>query len=376
MVEPSSFRLDEGYPTTRHNARSNIQFGNPQGSAQVNCRPLRIRYSKQSCHLLSVLTLEMFMRWLLPSMLLGALILLQVPLVSGAGDKDKDKKADGKAETKDKEHILVVPPVGDKEVKLIDYRFTAGTKRLALTEASVKPKTPAGPEYFEFRDDKSTTYKNGIFTYIPLASLRKIAYDREKKTVSVVALNDAGEDVTLNGSTNFANRNRLTIEAEAIIDGLGAASIKYNGGIEKGGLQSVAFPSPKASEKVKGSPSVITADDKEKSKHTAYDVQPVYLVDGEYRIVPYIMFKKTVKVDMHKLAGFRFIPSEDKKKLSTDYEVTLRDGAKHTLSILTAVENDKKKMTLVGLIGRVPVGYKLFSVDAIFEYRAEDAKKE
>ena len=122
---------------------------------------------------------------------------------------------------------------------------------------------------------------------------------------------------------------------------------------------------------------VITADDKEKTKHGAQDVQPVWLVDGQYRIVPYLAFKKTVKIDMDKIAGWRFVPSEDKKKLSHDYEVTLKDGAKHTLTILTTVELDKKKsMTFVGLIGRVPVGYKLFMLDAIYEFRAAvDEKK-
>jgi hypothetical protein len=98
-------------------------------------------------------------------------------------------------------------------------------------------------------------------------------------------------------------------------------------------------------------------------------------VDGQYRVVPYLMFKKTVKVDMDKLASLRFVPSVDKKKASTDYEVTLKDGAKHTLSLLTSVETDKKKMMLVGLIGRVEVGYKLFSTDAISEFRlSADAK--
>jgi hypothetical protein len=65
------------------------------------------------------------------------------------------------------------------------------------------------------------------------------------------------------------------------------------------------------------------------------------------------------------------MPAESKKQASSDYEVTLKDGAKHTLSLLTTVDSgNKKPMTLVGLVGRVPVGYKLFSLDAIYEYRA------
>jgi hypothetical protein len=295
------------------------------------------------------------------------LFILMLALPASAGDKDK-KTPD--KETPKGDYLLVVPPAGGKEVKLVDYRFTVGTRRLALNGD-----TKNGSVYFDFREEKSTTYKNGIFTLIPLTSLKKIDYDREKKTVTVTAIKDNGEEAKLVGTTKFATSNKITIEAEAVLGDLGNATVKFNGGIDTG-LQSVAFPAPKPAPKVKGTPALLIADDKEKTKHTAFDIQPLYLVDGQYRVVPYLMFKKTVKIDMDKLAGFRFVPSEDKKKASNDYEVTLKDGAKHTLSILASVEADKKKMTLIGMIGRVDVGYKLFSLDAINEYRAEEAKKE
>jgi len=284
-----------------------------------------------------------------------------------AGDKDKSGKKDDK-----NNYLIVVPPTGGKEVKLVDYRFTLGTRHFSLNgDAKAK-----GPEYLEFREEKSTTYKNGIFTLIPLTSLKKISYDAEKKSVTVVALKDNGEDATLVGTTKFAGTNKVTIEAEAVLEGLGNATVKFNGGVDKGGMQSVTFPAPKAGDKVKGSLATVIADDKEKSKHTAFDIQPLYMADGQYRVAPYLMFKKTVKVDMDKMAGFRFVPSDDKKNGSNDYEVTLKDGAKHTLSLLKAIEADGKKMTLVGLLGRVEVGYKLFSTDAISEYQADAGGKD
>lgn len=280
-----------------------------------------------------------------------------------------DKKEPGKKEA-EKSFLLVVPPTGGKEVKLVDWRFTHGTRRLDMTgnaPKDPKAKTPAGSEFLEFREEKSTTYKNGIYTFIPLASLRKLDYDRDKKTVAAVAVKDDGADATLVGSTKAVS-NKITIEAEAILDGLGAATVKFQGGIDKG-LFSVAFPAPKPADKVKGTPAVVTADDKEKTKHIVADLQPLYLVEGQYRVVPYLMFKKTVKIDMDKLFGLRYVPPEDKKKASSDYEVTLKDGVKHTLSLITAVELEKKKtMTFVGFIGRVPVGYKLFMLDSIYEF--------
>ncbi len=309
------------------------------------------------------------MRWFSWLVFAGAAL-----LSAGVQAGDQDKKDPEKSDDK-KPYILVVPPAGGKEVKLVDWRFTHGTRQLAFTgDAAVTPKGKA-PEFLEVREEKTTTYKNGIFTFVPLTSIRKLTYDREKKLFAAVAISDSGEDVTLGGSTKFTS-NKITIEAEALLDGLGAATVKFHGGIDKG-LHSVAFPTPKAPEKAKGAAAIVTADDKEKTKHTAHDLRPVWLVDGQYRVLPYMMFKKTVKVDWDKLAGFRFVPSEDKKKISTDYEITLKDGVKHTLSILSTVELEKKKtMTFVGLVGRVPVGYKLFMLDAIYEYKlAEDEKK-
>src|SRR5262249_19801695 len=158
---------------------------------------------------------------------------------------------------------LVVPPTGGKEVKLADWRFTLGTRLLpSRNDAPAKAK-PAGPEYLEFREEKSTTYKNGILTLVPLTSVRKLDYDRDKKTVNAVVVKDTGEDVTLIGSTKFTS-NKITIEAEAILDGLGAATVKFQGGTDKG-MHSVTFPAPKPADKITGLAVTITADDKDKT---------------------------------------------------------------------------------------------------------------
>ena len=314
------------------------------------------------------------MRW---SSLAATLFLFLFVMASNSQSIADDKgKKDPEKKNGKESHLIVLPPAGADKVKLADWKFTHGTRHFSLSVAPAKPKTktPAGPEYLEFREEKSTTFKNGILTLVPLTSIRTIEYDREKKTVSAIAIKDSGEDVTLLGSTKFAG-NKITLEADAILDGLGSATVKFYGGIDKG-LRSIAFPAPKPADKVQGPEAVVTADDKEKTKHTAADVRPLFLVDGQYQVMPYVMFKKTVKIDWDKVASLRFAPPDDKKKLSNEYEVTLKDGAKHTLTILTTVELEKKKtMTFVGLIGRVPVGYKLFHLDAIFEYRAAEAEK-
>jgi hypothetical protein len=321
------------------------------------------------------------MRWFsLGVMLFLTAIVVRCADPANAGPKDKkDPDKGAKKDGKDS-YLLVVPPAGGKEVKLADWRFILGTRHFSLSgDAPVKPKTktPAGPEYLEFREDKSTTYQNGILTLVPLTSIRKIDYDRDKKTVAVVVVKAGDKDETLTGTTKFVGINKITLEADAVLDGLGAATVKFQGGVDKG-LHSITFPAPKPAAEVKGIASVIVAADKEKTKHTAHDPQPLYLIDGNYRVLPYLMFKKTVKLDMDKIAALQFVPSQDKKKISYDFEVTLKDGAKHTLTLLTKIDLDEKKSaTFEGLVGRVPVGYKLFPAHTIQEFQAamDDEKK-
>ncbi len=307
------------------------------------------------------------MRWLAVLMLTLTLSTIR------AGEKDK-KSPDDKAKIDNA--LLVVPPTGGKEVKLIDWRFTQGVRSLALDGETVS-KSSAGTEYLEFREEKSTTYQAGILTLIPISSVKKITYDREKKMVATEVVSANGKTETLVGTTKYVGINKITLEADALLEGLGAATVKFQGGIDKVGLRSIAFPSPKPAREPKGETYLIQADDKEKTKHTVQDLQPLWFANGAYKVQSFMMFKRTVKVDIDKLAALKFIPSTDKKKISYDYVVTLKDGSSHTLTLLTTVDLDKKKsMTFAGLIGRTSIGYKLFPAHTIIELTRGDAKKD
>src|SRR5207248_625348 len=102
--------------------------------------------------------------------------------------------------------------------------------------------------------------------------------------VTAVALKTGDKEETLTGTTKFIGINKITIEANAILEGLGAASVKFQGGVDKDmGLRSITFPPAKAAPEVKGDAWSIVAADKEKTKHVAYDLQPLYHIDGGYR---------------------------------------------------------------------------------------------
>jgi hypothetical protein len=263
---------------------------------------------------------------------------------------------------------LIVIDAKGKEIQLKSWKFTYGTMRLWVADGKSAP----APECLVFREDKSTTYQNGIATLVPLASIRVIDYDNGKKAVAVTLLNSEGKEETLRGSTKFKDINKLTLEAEAELDGLGVAAVKFHGGALADGIRGLRWTKP---EPVSPFPAErtasITAVDKQ--KHTILDPVAVYrLGDGTLRAAPTLFFKATVKVDLAKITRLKHVEPDNAKQPSHDFKIIFADGAQHTLTLLTKVELDAKKAAnLMGLAGRVSAGYKLFPphtiADASFE---------
>lgn len=280
--------------------------------------------------------------------------------VAGLAAPAGEKKADAP---------LVIVNAQNKEVNLKGWRLTAGIRRMPAAGSK-------GPECLEFRDEHSTTYQAGILTLVPVASLRKLDYDYAKKTVTAVVATES-KDVTLLGTTKFPGINRLTIEGDADLGALGFAAVKFQGGNAKGGVIGVRFPAPQPIPAVTERTTVIVGEDKDRTRHVVAELTaPYQLADGTVRLMPQLHFKKTVKIELAKIAALRHVEAEDKKQTSFDFEVTLQSGEKHTLTLLTKVELDGgKSATLSGLFGKVAVGYQLFPAHTIAELRTEEEKK-
>jgi hypothetical protein len=210
-----------------------------------------------------------------------------------------------------------------------------------------------------------------------VTSLKKITYEMENKTVQVTCL-VAGvkgpEETTLTGSTKYTGVNKLTIEGEADLGELGKAALKFQGGSAKG-VRSIQFLGAKAGPAPAGRQAVLTAQDKEKTKHKVTDLQALFQAGrGREQLSGRLFFKTTVKVPLTKLAKLRRVESEQKGQ-GYDFEVTLKDGKQHTLTLLTQTKSeDGKALVLEGLLGRVPGGYKLFPAHTILEVQFDPAE--
>ena len=299
------------------------------------------------------------------------------PTAGGAG-----KKAGG---------VLVVIDHAGKEVKLSAWKFLKGARRLSWLAPAGKAKAkggkeegedeaPAGPEALELREENSTTFQSGILTLVPVTSLKRIDYDAENKTVQVTFLTASAkgsEAGTLTGSTKYTGINKLTLEGEVDLGELGKAALKFQGGTPKS-IKSLQFSDPRPLPAPTGRPAVITANDKEKTRHKVSDLRALYLVGrGQERLSNLLMFKATVKIDLAKLQKLRRALSEEKNGGGYDFEVTLKSGKEHTLTLLTKTNpEDGKPAQLEGLLGRVPGGYKLFPAHTILEVQFDQAEVE
>jgi hypothetical protein len=288
---------------------------------------------------------------------------------------------------------LVIVDAAGKEQKLKSWKFLTGTRRLGWLEPTAPgrgkdkeakdagpdtsrpprlPPPPSGPEALAFREEHSTDFENGILTLVPLDRIRRIEYDNEQETVTVHVAGK-GEDIVLTGTTKFVGTNKLTIEAEVNLGDLGVAEKKFLGGVRKGGIRAVRFPSPKAPAAVPaGRPAAITDTDKDKTIHAVTDLQPLYrLADGSERRVSALFFKKTLRVDVGKMRGLQLSKGEQGE---IDCQLSLKNGDEHTLTLLRTVSLDGRPAALQGLVGIVPAGYQEFPIHTVAEVRFDGAK--
>ncbi|HKI37302.1 MAG TPA: hypothetical protein VKA46_35945 [Gemmataceae bacterium] len=272
---------------------------------------------------------------------------------------------------------LVVVDSNGKEQKLKSWKFVAGTRPLGWLAPAApakekdekpadKPAKPAdaGPEAIEFREDKSPPLKQGVLTLLLPQHLRALEYDSEKQTVTanIVLSEKADGDLQLTGSTGYVGINTITIEAEVDKGDAGIADVKYQAGVPKG-VRAIRFPSPKPSGEDKGRPAFIALEyKKKKTSEDVFDLQPLYrLADKSERLLPTLPFKKTLKLDVSKMAHLVAVGYDGD---DTECRVTTKDGEEQTYTLLKTTLIDGKVATLEGLVGKIRGGYKLFPTES------------
>lgn len=281
---------------------------------------------------------------------------------------------------------LVVVDAAGKDQKLKSWKFTAGVRRLGWLAAGDKTDKKGrpdatGPEALMVREESKINFLAGVLTLVPLDRVRSIDFNAEKETLTVRAATSdkAEEDARLTGTTAYKGINKVTLEAEVDKGDAGIAEVTYQGGVARGGIRAIRFPAPRVQAEKPGRPAVVlTADRDIRKTHKVSDLVPLYLLkSGREKTAPLLMFRKTLKLDVSKIKKIA-AGAEDGDDVV--WQVVQKDGDDSTLTLLQTATVDGQSAQLLGLVGKVPVGYKLFPVRRIvavhFDTSEEPMEKE
>jgi len=252
----------------------------------------------------------------------------------------------------------IITDSAGKELTLKRWKITGGTRKLSWVEGK--------PEAFEVRELGSTSFKDGITTLVPMSRVESVVWDYEKETMTVGV---AGLEKPLVGSTKYREINTLTFEADVDQGKSGVASVRFRGGVAKGGIRGVRFPGAKAPSDAKptGGAFAFTVPPEGKSKaapavHNANGVQALYrLAPGNEKPLSYVVFKKTLQVDLADIKELN-VGTYNAKDRTAECELKRKDGSELSVTLLGTIQIDNKPAVLEGLIGAVPAGYRLFPI--------------
>jgi hypothetical protein len=269
----------------------------------------------------------------------GGLILLLgaglTPIVVGA-----DEPAAGE---------IVVVDVDGKEHTLTDVKFGTGTRRLAWladpygnTEDAKK-----GPVALEVRESTSAMpLAQGIITLVPITSIESLRYDFDKELASIVV---KGLGQPLTGALFYPRVNLIGISGTS-----NTKTSSFTGGVR--GSWNIRIVKTKKDE-----PAVVDNPTLTARNLKVLVSQP----GGREQLLDGLPIRKGQPIRFDdKLKRFELLAND----LNTNFaaaEIDLGSDAERVVAIPLGPSEDKTTGTLIGILGEVDAGWKLFPLHTI-----------
>ncbi len=254
-----------------------------------------------------------------------------------------------------------------KEVKLSAVRFTLGTRRLAwlADPAATTEEGKKGPLALDLREPHSTTFQNGVVTLVPLGSVEGVTYDADKFTAAVGV---KGLPAPVVGTTQYKGFCVLGFEGEA-----GGVKGKFAGGVVRTGVKSLAFTGakPLPDRKADGPAWAVKIDHPKAGNPTvaARNLKALYqFPGGAEKLADVLPVRKGDPLALGgpgKPPGFAQL---DMLAVDSNRKLAVAEVGGRTVLIPTA-EWEGKPATLVGLVGEVDAGWKLFPLHTVLELK-------
>ncbi|MBA4191526.1 MAG: hypothetical protein C0467_26400 [Planctomycetaceae bacterium] len=284
----------------------------------------------------------------------GLLLLLACSLAPGRWADDTPKST---AE-------VSVTDLDGKQAKVAGAKLTVGTRRLAwIAGPKGTPDEKLGPLALKVREAESTTLVDGVLTLIPAASVESAKYDYEKLNVSLTL---KGWKDPIVGTLQYKGLNTLGVAGT--VDG---KATTFTAGVPgKAAVKTVTFPDPKPlpAAKAGGAVWAVQIVQKEPSNPTlkVRNLKVLYhYPDGSERLASELPVRKGPAIPLdEKLTRFEVLANDTNTHFAAA-EVEVGGAPEKLVIIPLAVEQDKKVGTIVGLLGEIDTGYKLFPLHTI-----------
>jgi hypothetical protein len=268
---------------------------------------------------------------------------------------------------------VVVDGAG-KELKLDGMKFATGVRRLAwLADAKgATEDVKKGPLALELREPNSTAYAKGVVTLIPLSGVESIRYESDKQVVSVTV---KGQPAPLTGSLQYKGINAVTFEGTS-----GGVVGKFSAGPVKGGVKSITFPDAKPPVIPRSpGPSWAVQIDQPKAGDPVLTVRTLkvlyhYLPGGAEELSDVLPVRKGEPLSL--AAPFKRLEvlAVDNTSHRAVAELEPAAGPERVVVFPLTKALDKRTGTVVGLLGEVDAGWKLFPLHTIKAIRPAEAK--
>jgi hypothetical protein len=251
----------------------------------------------------------------------------------------------------------------NKEVKVTGLKFGAGTHRLAwlADPAGTTEDAKKGPLALELREPHSTSLAKGIITYVPVGSIESIKYDYEKQVATVAV---KGVPEPLAGTLQYKGINVLAFSGTA-----DAKDTKFSGGAPgKGNIKTVAFHGAQPVSPKKGANYWQVQIDQPKAMDPtlkASNFRFLYQYAGGVEVLSEsAAVRKGDPLKLDDTVKQLTVVAVDQNTHVAVVEALIGDTEKLLVLPLEA-EKDGKKGTLVGLVGEVDAGWKMFPLHTI-----------
>jgi hypothetical protein len=264
---------------------------------------------------------------------------------------------------------IIVVDVDGKEHTLTGVKFGTGTKRLSwLADPNgTSGDAKKGPLALEVRESTSALpLAQGIITLVPITSIESLRYDFDKELVSIVV---KGLGQPLTGALFYPRVNVIGISGTS-----NTKTTSFTGGVRgKPSVKSISLGGAQPHARSKGGTSWNIRIVKTKKDEPAVVDNPT-LTARNLKVLVSQPGGREQLLDGLPIRKGQPIPFDDKLKrfellandLNTSFAAAeIDDGAERVIAVPLAPGEDKTTGTLIGILGEVDAGWKLFPLHTI-----------